>query len=228
MVIHGLEKLSLVDFNNLTCATVFTGSCNFRCPFCHNATLVLDPASQPTIPEAEIFSYLDGRKGLLDGVCITGGEPTLQRDLIPFMLRIKEKGFLVKLDTNGSFPAVLRAAVEAGAVDYVAMDIKNSLEKYPITAGISDTAPILESIAFLKSGAVPHEFRTTLVAELHDARDMEKIAALVEGCPRYFLQAFADKGNCIEAGLTAVPKQTAETFAAILAPHVGTVALRGY
>ena len=228
MQIHGLEKLSLVDFNDLPCATVFTGHCNFRCPFCHNAALVLDPASQPIIPEEEIFSYLAKRRGILDGVCVTGGEPTLQADLADFLRKVKSMGFLVKLDTNGSRPEVLRALVEEKLVDYVAMDVKNSFEKYETTAVFQNLAPIKESIAYLLTNAVPYEFRTTLIAEYHTAEDMEKIAQAVAGCPKFFLQKFTDRGGCIEKNLTEVPLDTAKQWADILAKTVGTVKLRSY
>lgn len=228
MQIHGLEKLSLVDFNDLPCATVFTGYCNFRCPFCHNAALVLDPASQPLVAEEEVFSYLARRRGILDGVCVTGGEPTLQPDLADFLRKVKELGFLTKLDTNGSRPDVLRALVEQHLVDYVAMDIKNSFAKYGVTAGFTELAPVKESIAYLLRDTVPYEFRTTLVAQLHTAEDFSKISQAVAGCHRFYLQKFTDKGGCIAQNLTEVPEQEARAWAEILAKTVDCVKLRGY
>ena len=152
MIIHGLQKMSLLDFPGKMCCTVFTGGCDFRCPFCHNASLVLHPEEAEHLEESEFFSFLEKRVGWLDGVAITGGEPMMQKDLLPFAKRIKDLGFLVKLDTNGSYPERLREIVEAGVIDYVAMDIKNVPEFYGETVGIEkfDTTNIEKSMAFLR------------------------------------------------------------------------------
>ena len=165
MVIHGIQKLTLVDYPGHPAAILFTGDCNFRCPFCQNASLVLSSSSEPLIADEEIFSFLTKRKGMLDGVVVTGGEPTLQKDLIPYLGRLKGLGYLVKLDTNGYRPDVLEKAMESGYVDYVAMDIKTSLDEYPVVAGIKnlDVSRIERSVELLKSGAVDYEFRTTVV-----------------------------------------------------------------
>ena len=170
MLLMGLQKLTLLDYPGKTACTVFTGGCNMRCPFCHNSALVTgDIANAPHLPESEFFEHLKKRQGILEGVCVTGGEPTLQPDLVDFLGRIKQMGFLVKLDTNGTRPDVIKEAVKRGCVDYVAMDIKNSKELYSQTVGVADfdITPILESVEFLKSGAVEYEFRTTLVKPLH-------------------------------------------------------------
>lgn len=208
MKLYGLQKLTLLDFPGRTACTVFTGGCNFRCPFCHNALLVtkIDPSA--VMDEAEFFSFLKKREGILDGVCITGGEPLLQPDIAPFIRRIKEMGFLVKLDTNGSFPDRLASLIEEGLLDYVAMDVKNSFEKYSLTIGAeADMAEIEKSIAILLSGKVDYEFRTTVTAELHKVEDIEKIAGQIQGAKAYFLQNFVDSGNLIENGFSPVSEE---------------------
>ncbi len=200
MQIHGLNKTTLLDYPQHIACTVFTGHCNFRCPFCQNADLVLNPSSQPCIPEEEFFSFLARRKGMLEGVCITGGEPTLQSDLMDFILRIREQGFLVKLDTNGYRPDVLHKLMEEKLVDYIAMDLKSSKESYALSAGMKqfDYPAIEESISLLMNGDVPYEFRTTVVKELHTRADFMSIAALIKGCKAYYLQSFTDSGSILQ------------------------------
>ncbi len=228
MVIHGLQKLTLVDYPGKVAAILFTGACNFRCPFCQNSALVLSPASEPVIPDDEIFSYLEKRKGMLSGVVITGGEPTLHSDLLEYMARIKDLGYSVKLDTNGYRPDVLRAAVEGGYADYVAMDVKNSLSRYPETAGVPHLFPSLieESISYLLEDHVPYEFRTTVVHELHDDGDFEEIGAMCRGARSYFLQTFSDSGDIISPGLTPPSPEDMERYISILRKYIGNVSLR--
>ena len=213
MRIAGLQKLTLLDFPGRTAATVFTPGCNFRCPFCHNADLVLGagaPAAggknaaaaaglPPAVTLDEFFAFLGKRAGLLDGVCITGGEPLMQPGIEDFCARIREAGFAVKLDTNGSFPGRLRALVEEGLVDYVATDVKNAPERYAETVGVPafDLAPVQESLDFLRSGAVPYEVRTTVVRELHTADDLRALAALIEGVQAWHLQSFIDADSVL-------------------------------
>ena len=208
MRIAGLQKLTLLDFPGRTAATVFTPGCNFRCPFCHNAELVLGagaPAAggknageaaglPPAVTLDEFFAFLGKRAGLLDGVCITGGEPLMQPGIEDFCARIREAGFAVKLDTNGSFPDRLRALVEANLVDYVAMDVKNAPARYGETVGVPglDLAPMQASLDFLRTDAVPYELRTTVVRELHTADDLRALAAWIEGAPAWYLQSFID------------------------------------
>lgn len=207
MLISGIQKLTLLDFPGKTACTIFCYGCNFLCPFCHNALLVTEKAEQ-FIDEEEIFSFLKKRQGILDGVCVTGGEPTLQKDLKPFLKRIKEMGFAVKLDTNGYKPDLLREIINEGLCDYVAMDIKNTPEKYSLTAGKKiDTDKILESISVLKEGRVACEFRTTVVKEFHTQEDIKKIAELLKGDIPFFLQQFKDSGNLIADGLSAYSKE---------------------
>lgn len=201
MLISGLQKLTLLDYPEKAACTIFTYGCNFLCPFCHNALLVTEKAEN-LISEEEIFSLLKKRQGILDGVCITGGEPTLQKDLIPFMQKIRELGYLIKLDTNGYRPDVLSQIFELKLCDYVAMDIKNSVEKYSLTAGKDiDTDKILTSIQMIKDRAPAFEFRTTVVREFHDEADIEKICSLAGKENRLFLQQFKDSGCLIQSGL---------------------------
>ena len=228
MIIHGLQKMTLVDYPGKVAAILFTGACDFRCPFCQNASLVLDPSSEPEIPEEEIFDYLKKRKGMLEGVVVTGGEPTVHSDLLEYMGRIKDLGYSVKRDTNGYRPDVLKKAVNGGYADYVAMDIKNSLGKYAETAGVKNlfTPLIEESISFLKEGHVPYEFRTTVVHELHSDEDFEKIGKMCEGCDRFYLQTFSDKGDIIKKGLTAPSPEDMERYIKILRKYIRNVLLR--
>jgi pyruvate formate lyase activating enzyme len=206
MIINGFEKLSLVDYPGLTAATVFTGACNMRCPFCHNAILVIDSQHQPIVEEQYVIDYLNKRKGIIDGLCITGGEPTLQKDLAQFIAKCRETGVRIKLDSNGTNPEILKELIEKNLLDYVAMDIKNCKEKYSITANAKiDLTHIQESIDILESSGIDHEFRTTLVKEFHTLSDIEKIAQWLDGTNKYYLQKFEDKGGCLQDGLTEVP-----------------------
>lgn len=210
MQIHGFQKMTLLDFPGRVAATVFTGGCNFRCPFCHNALLVTELQESDVIPTQDVVSYLEKRTSLLDGVCLTGGEPLLQPDIASFLRKIKEMGYAVKLDTNGNSPSKLRDLVEEGLVDYVAMDVKNCREKYGETIGIPnfDVSKIEESIRYLMLGKVDFEFRTTVVKEFHTVENIESLAKWIEGAPKYFLQNFTDSGNLIGENLNEVGKET--------------------
>lgn len=228
MVIHGIQKLTLVDFPHFTSCILFSGGCNFRCPFCQNSSLVLDPRSQPIIGEDEIFSFLQKRKKMLEGVVITGGEPTLNGDLLLFMEKIKALGYKIKLDTNGYKPDVLQRAIEMGVVDYVAMDIKTSLDEYPLLTGIKNinTDLIEESISILLKNEIDYEFRTTVVKELHNEKNFEKIGKIVEGAKNYFLQTFIDSGNTIEKGLSSPSLESLESYKEILNSYIENVSIR--
>ena len=229
MIIKGFAKLTLLDYPGKVACTVFTGGCNFKCPFCHNASLAVRASELPNIHEEEVFSLLRKRKGILDGVCVSGGEPLLMPDLGDFLGRIKEMGYSVKLDTNGYLHERLSAVIDLGLVDMVAMDIKNSPEKYPLTAGVPglDMAPIFESADILMRGNIPYEFRTTVVKELHNAEDLERIGEWIKGARAYYLQSFADSGDIIENGLSAHSKETLEQFLAIVQKYVSNSHLRG-
>lgn len=208
MRISGFQKMTLLDYPGKVACTIFTSGCNFRCPFCHNASLVTHIDKSVSFSEEEILEYLKKRKGILDGVCITGGEPLLQVDIIDFLTKIKEIGYSVKLDTNGSFPQKLEKIINKQLVDYVAMDIKNSKEKYPQTVGIAnfDISPIEKSVEILKTSGIDYEFRTTVVAEFHEPQDIVAAAEWIKGAKRYFLQNFVDSGDLICSNLSAVDK----------------------
>ncbi len=227
MIIHGLQKLTLVDYPGKCACILFTGACNFRCPFCQNGSLVLDPGGEPVISDDEIFSFLSRRRRMLEGVVVTGGEPTINADLIPFLSRIKEIGYSVKLDTNGYLPSVLKAAVGSGYVDYVAMDIKTSLDEYSLLSGVdTDTSRIKESIDFLLSGTVDYEFRTTVVDELHHRENFEKIGETIKGAKRYFLQSFVPSEDTISGGFTTPSVEKLENYKEILRSYIECVSIR--
>ncbi len=228
MQLYGLQKLTLLDFPGHTACTVFTGGCNFRCPFCHNAGLVVDIDPGTVIEEEGFFALLEKRRGILDGVCVTGGEPLLQPDIELFLQRIRAMGYLVKLDTNGSFPDRLENLLRKGCVDYVAMDVKNCMEKYSLTAGTEvDTAAIGKSIDLLLAGQVEYEFRTTVVRELHTEADIEKIAKRIRGAKRFFLQNFVNSENLIGEGFSAHTPENMEKMRLCAAQYVPETALRG-
>lgn len=228
MVIHGIQKLTLVDFPGHPASILFTGNCNFRCPFCQNAPLVLDSEEEPVLDDHEIISFLKKRKRMLEGVVVTGGEPTINKDLIPFLSSLKDLGYLVKLDTNGYMPDVLKRAVESGAVDYVAMDIKTSLDEYPKLCGVEniDTSRIKESIDFLLSGVVDYEFRTTVVEPLHHKENFEKIGEIIKGCLRYFLQSFVDSGNIIGKNCFPPTQEQLQNYLETLSYYIKNVSIR--
>jgi len=234
MKIHGLSGLTLLDFPGRMACTVFTGHCNYRCPYCHNATLVLNPDSQPLIPEEEVFGLLDRRAGKLEGVAITGGEPTLNKDLDVFCEKIKEKGLLVKLDTNGCNPGKVAALIDAGLIDYVAMDVKASPDNYGKAVGLKsfDMEPIFNSVDLLmeegKKGRIDYEFRTTVVGGIHTENDFLKIGKWLKGAKAYFLQGYREGGDQLAPeGLSTVPYETMEHYRDILLPFIPNTSLRG-
>lgn len=228
MKILGLAKLTLLDYPTKLAATIFLGGCNMRCPFCHNPRLVY--LEENEISQEEIFKFLKSRIGILEGVCITGGEPLINSDIEEFIKKIKELGFKVKLDTNGAFPEKLQALIENGLIDYVAMDIKNCPEKYPETIGRPsfDVTTIFKSVEILKNGTVPYEFRTTTLREFHTEEDFIKIGKWLEGAPKYFIQPFKNSGDLIGISeMSGYDASTLEHFAQILSPYFGEVAIRG-
>ena len=209
MVIHGFQKLTLLDYPGKVACTLFSGGCNFRCPYCQNGNLVQHPEWEPVIPEEEIFAVLEKRRGVLDGVCVTGGEPTLDPDLERFVTKIKELGYLVKLDTNGYRPEILKKLVEEKKIDYVAMDIKNAPSRYGETAGVKkiDVMRINESVEFLKSGVVDYEF--------------------LSGAKRYFLQNYRESDYVIDPRFSGYAREQLERFCEILRGKIETVEIRG-
>lgn len=227
--IFGFQKLSLLDYPQKIACTIFTGGCNFRCPFCHNSDLVFLPENMPEVDEDELFSYLRKRKGILEGVCISGGEPLLNPELNPFLSKIKSLGYPIKLDTNGSNPTKLKELVELNLIDYVAMDVKNTPQKYAETTGIPniDIQPILESIQYLKEGNIPYEFRTTIVKEYHTIDDIKEMAVLLSGAENWYLQNFKDGNSVIQKGLHSWDTETLNTYADIAKTNIPHVELRG-
>ncbi len=230
MLINGLQKLTLLDYPGKVACTVFSGGCNFRCPFCHNASLVADVARVPVMSEDEVLGYLKKRQGIVEGVCFTGGEPTLQPDLGDFMARVKALGYAVKLDTNGSRPNILRSLIEKGLVDYVAMDIKSCPARYAAVTGIEglDLAPITESKDLLIEGRVDYEFRTTAVRELHSLEDFAPLGEYIRGAKRWFLQSYKDSGDILGGSIySAHDKNTLLKMLEAAAPYVVSAQLRG-
>ncbi len=225
MKLGGLQKLTLLDFPGHVACTVFTQGCNFRCPFCHNTSLVLGTEE---LSKEELMTFLKKRQGLLDGVAITGGEPLLWPDICGLLEEIKALGYQIKLDTNGSFPERLQELLEKGLLDYVAMDIKNSKESYSRTAGTKDFLPQVErSVKLLMESGVDYEFRTTVVSELHRAEDFHRIGTWLKGAQRYFLQCYVDSGDILSPGLHAPTKDEMEQYLAIARSYIPQAELRG-
>lgn len=229
MRICGLQKLSMVDFPGKLAATVFTGGCNLRCPFCHNALLVTRLQESPVLEEAEVLTFLASRRGFLDGVVLSGGEPLMQPGAVDFLSEVRKLGFAIKVDTNGCYPHVLQEILDKGLADYVAMDIKNRPEKYPETVGIPNFSleNIKESIRLLSSSGIDHEFRTTVVREFHTAEDIAAIAKWIQGAPHYYLQNFEDSGNLISSGLHGFSAEEMQNLADSAAIYLKNVQIRG-
>jgi len=206
MIFGGFQKLTLLDYPGKVACTLFTKGCNFRCPFCHNSLLV-EGNEKDNFTEEEVLLYLKKRLGILEGVCISGGEPLMQQEIEAFIRKVKDMGYFVKLDTNGSYPDKLKHLVNEGLVDYVAMDIKNSFEKYAATAGVPDLNldKIRESISFLLEGKVDYEFRTTVAEGLHTVEDIKILTQYIVGAKKYFLQNFMDSGNILGGGKNLAP-----------------------
>ena len=230
MEIYGLEKLSLVDFDGKIASTIFTGTCNFRCGFCHNSPLVLHAKSLPLIDEKEVLDYLESRKNILEGVCISGGEPTLQKDLPLLCEKIKKLGYSVKLDSNGTNPSLIKSLIENKLIDYVAMDIKNDIASYSEIIGLQnfDTTNIEKSVEYLINNSESYEFRTTLVNGYHKEENIKNIAEWLKGAKKYCLQKFKASENCICTGLSAIPETEANYFVQLLKQTIPNIILRGY
>lgn len=229
-IFAGIQKLTLLDFPGKVACTLFTKGCNFRCPFCHNASLVVRSEEQQMYENTEILAFLKKRVGILDGVAITGGEPTLMPGLYDFIKEIKEMGYAVKLDTNGTRPEILKKLVNDGLLDYVAMDIKNTPEKYAYTCGLPekyDLSRIEESKNFLMSNEIDFEFRTTVAKPFHEEADFYKIGEWLRGNEKYFLQQFKDSGDIIGSEISEYSGKEMEHFLNILKPFVPNAQLRG-
>ena len=220
--------MTLLDFPGRVACTVFLGGCDYRCPFCHNFELV-DGSAPAQMDEAGLFAFLEKRRGLLDGVAITGGEPTLRPELPALMARIRALGFAVKLDTNGAHPDRLAEILESGLADYVAMDVKNSPEKYAVTCGVArlDLAPVQESVRLLMAGGADYEFRTTVVDELHTAQDIDAIGRWIAGARRWFLQPFVDRETVPFGNFHAPSREALRGYLDVARRHVPDSGLRG-
>ena len=229
MKFGGLQKLTLLDYPEHVACTLFTVGCNFRCPFCHNNSLVNVGGEQiAELSQEEITEFLKKRKNMLEGVCITGGEPLLQAGLVEFIKQVKELGYKVKLDTNGAFPDKLMQLVNEGLVDYVAMDVKNSRDLYYKTAGCAvDMDDVCRSVDFLKSGVVDYEFRTTVTGTFHTEKSIEDVAKWLSGAKRWYLQQFVNSGDLIDKSVVGCDAQTLRKYLTIAQKHVPIAQLRG-
>lgn len=229
MRICGLQKTTLLDYPGHVAATVFMGGCNFCCPFCHNGDLVRNPAGLARIPEEELLAFLKKRQGILEGVCVTGGEPTLQSGLKEFLGEIRALGYPVKLDTNGYRPEVLEDLLAEGLVDYVAMDIKASPENYKKAAGLQNLKfdKIRESIELILHSEIPYEFRTTVVKGIHEVEEFDRIGELIRGADSYYLQSYRESDNVLEPGYGPFPREILEEMAERARKYIARVELRG-
>lgn len=227
--IHGLNKTTLLDYPGRVAATVFLGGCNFRCPFCQNSSLVLHPSTEPELSEEEVLNFLRKRTGILEGVCISGGEPTLSPDLEDFIQKIREMGYPVKLDTNGSHPEILKTLAEKDLIQMAAMDIKACPENYPSLTGLlhPDLDAVQESVEFLLHGKLDYEFRTTVVRELHNEEDFRKIGIWLKGAQAYYLQAYKDSEEVLQPGFSSYSLEELESFRNILQKNISHVEIRG-
>lgn len=230
MIFHGLVKSTLLDYPNKLACTLFTGGCNFRCPFCQNSSLVLDPSSEPIIDSTELDAFLKKRVKYLDGVCITGGEPLLQKNVDDYCKYLKDLGYLVKIDTNGSFPKKLESLISKNLVDYIAMDLKSSKEGYSKAVGIDNfnISQIEESVEIIKNCNLDHEFRTTLVKELHGEKEIVGIGKWLDKSQKLYLQRFEDRGSNIVKNLTGFNENETKVIQNILKSYIDLVIIRGY
>lgn len=229
MKIYGLNKTTLLDYPGKVAATIFLGGCNFRCPFCQNSSLVLNPSAQPEIPIKEVLSFLKKRKGILDGVCITGGEPTLSPDLPELLQEIRTLGYPIKLDTNGTHPALLKTLTEQNLIQMTAVDIKACPDNYPALCGLvhPELDAVKETVEFLKNGTLDYEFRTTVIRELHSEKDFIEIGQWLTGAKAYYLQAYRDSEEVLQPGFSSYTRKELEHFREILKRTIPLVELRG-
>lgn len=229
MKICGMEKFSLVDYDGYVACTLFLAGCNFKCPFCHNGSLAYGGVNDQEIKIEEVLKYLDDRKGVVDAVVISGGEPTISKDLESLIMIIKARGLKVKLDSNGTNPDVIKSLLENNLLDFIAMDIKNGISKYDeITAVKVNKEKIIESIKLIMNSGIDYEFRTTLVKEFHSLEDMDEIGKMIKGAKKYCLQKFVDKENCISHNLHEVPEEEAKAYLERIKKYISNSMLRGY
>ena len=227
MNVQGYQKLTLLDYPGRTACTVFTGGCNLRCPFCHNAGLVRTPLAGPNLTD-EVLGYLQKRRGILDGVCVTGGEPLLQPDLVGFLQAVKEMGYAVKLDTNGMLPGRLAEVLATKLVDYVAMDIKSSPDGYPAATGTdADVSAVSDSLSILRGSGIPFELRTTAVRGIHTEADFDAIGRWIGDVPAYYIQRFVDSGQLLGSGCDAFSPEEMERLLTTVRRYTPSAQLRG-
>ena len=229
MNICGYQKTTLLDYPGHVAATIFTGGCNFRCPFCHNSDLIINPGSSNLIEEEEILSFLRKRKNILSGICITGGEPTLQPDLSEFIEKVRSFGYKIKLDTNGYRPEIISALLEKNLLDYIAMDIKAGLSNYSKVCGISqlNINNIIKSVSVIENSGIEYEFRTTVVKELHTKKDFYEIVKMISPKSSYYIQSFKDSGNILAPGLSSCEVETLNSYLSIVKANIPNSFLRG-
>ena len=228
MIIHGLQKLTLLDFPEHTACTVFLAGCNFRCPFCHNSELLNAATADPLMDDVELLGFLSKRQGLLDGVCITGGEPTLRPDLDKLLKEIKKLGFKTKLDTNGTMPEVIKKLVDNNLVDYIAMDIKTAPEHYELLTGVTgDMDAIRKSVDFIKFCGIEYEFRTTVVKGLHQLADFTAIGKWLKNARAYYLQPFVDRDSVLQKNLTAPTDEELNAYLNEVKKYIPNSYIRG-
>lgn len=229
MKIMGLQKTTLLDYPGMVAATIFLGGCNMRCPFCHNMNIVENSSLIGEYSITEIIDFLQKRQGILDGVCITGGEPTLHPELPDFLTSIRNLGYKIKLDTNGTNPSLLENLIEANLIDYVAMDIKSSLDTYELVSGVKgiDTSKVVKSIHLLNNSSIDHEFRTTIIKDFHNLDTMEEIGKLLEGSKKYFLQSFVDSEFVPDHSLSSYKKEELLGIKSALLKYIDYVDIRG-
>ena len=227
MNVQGYQKLTLLDYPGRTACTVFTGGCNLRCPFCHNAGLVRTPLAGPNLTD-EVLAYLQKRKGILDGVCVTGGEPLLQPDLVDFLHKVKDMGYAIKLDTNGMLPQRLAEVLATNLVDYVAMDIKSSPDGYAAATGTdADVSAVTDSLSLLRQSGIPYELRTTAVRGIHTVADFAAIGEWLGDVPAYFIQRFVDSGQLLGEGFDAFSTEEMEHLLTTVRAYIPSAQLRG-
>ena len=229
MKICGFNKTTLLDYPGRVACTIFLGGCNFRCPFCQNSSLVLAPEKEQTYKEEEILGFLKKRKGILDGVCVSGGEPTIEPELPEFLEKIKELGYEIKLDTNGAKPSVVKRLAAEGLVDKVAMDIKACPDNYKALTGLAnpDVDAVKETAEFLMKGNLDYEFRTTVVRELHTEKDFQEIVQWLKGAKAYYLQAYRDSDGVLKPGFSSYSLEELKGFREILLETISLVEIRG-
>ncbi|MCR5735918.1 MAG: anaerobic ribonucleoside-triphosphate reductase activating protein [Lachnospiraceae bacterium] len=229
MQIYGIQKTTLLDYPGKVAATIFTPGCNFRCPYCYNMRLAESDINAGNLDEDEVFAFLTKRKGVLDGICISGGEPTLQKDLIPFIQKAKGLGYLIKLDTNGTNPDIIKELIEKGLIDHIAMDIKSSLSGYPEVSGVKhpDTDAVKKSVLLLMEKRIPFEFRTTVVREYHNAKVFDEIGGLLRGADPYYLQSFEDSEAVTDHSLSSYTKEELQAFVCQLSEYDINAVIRG-